>query len=165
MLKIPPRMRQGSWEYKALSQFEPILTRHMIQRFGQRYCPETFKPWYIVIQNTNVKFNKPWHWIPPSILPKLIKDIKLSLFSTTYYIEWKWLITEWEYGFYIISPFCEIITFYREMEKDYKKAAKNVDFTFRANYIMQSPYLEAQKRELLDRTCSFKTFRNRKTPL
>lgn len=159
MLRINKNMKRRGSTYELLSSFQPRLTRHALERIWQRLCRERWLPVTLDMQWQKVRGMRVGHWIDPHRLRLIIEDIKQSIFSTTFYKEWRGLITEWDYGFYVIWPYQEIITVYQDFKWDYRAECKNVDFKFRREWLRQSPYLN--KDHLMDQTCDFRTYLNR----
>ena len=143
-LKIPSNLKRRGEIYDLLCSFDPRLTRHALERIWQRLCRERWLPITLDIKGQKVRWMKVWHWIEPKRIKLILDDIKQSIFSTTYYEEGRWLITEGDYGFYVIGVHQEVITAYPAMRIDQLKTCKNVDFRFRAEWLRQSPYLNKE---------------------
>lgn len=118
-----------------LAKFEPILTYHAIKRLSERLEKESIKKSTIQLGQDLVYYDKKAHWIKPETLKKVIADIKSSVFNITYYHPEKWLITEWKFGWYVLSPEWDVITIYTEFKKEHKANSTNVDFRFRTMYL------------------------------
>lgn len=114
--------------------FNPILTYHAIDRISERLCKPRVKKCSIIINWQLVTYEKEANWIDPKFFWKILWDIKSSIFEMTYYHPEKWLITEWKYWYYVLSPMQEVITVYKDFKPEYKKNSTNVDFRFRSRY-------------------------------
>lgn len=110
-----------------LEWINPVFTYHSLIRLSERVCNKYIKYCTIKAWKYLIKWEFEAWWIPPKLIKSCIHDIKHSMQKDLLYNESRDAFAiRWKICIYIISRTHEIITIYKEFEKEQKKEYRAV---------------------------------------
>lgn len=110
-----------------LIKIEPIFTRHSLQRLSERICTKYKKEWQVRAWKYLINWEFESWWIPPKLITDCILDIKHSMHKNLLYSDMtESFAINGKICIYIISRQHEIITLFKEFDKEQKKLYRAV---------------------------------------